>query len=340
MKPIKRIESLLEGKQLDTPAMNLWKHFPPYDENPKDLVKKTIQFQERFNWDFVKVTYQGLFSIQDWGSKIMWPERNCVWPDTCSKVGFVTDYSIKTPEDWEKLNVLPMDQGSMGDTILAAKEIVNRFKGEAPVVVTVFNPLTTAMKMCGDKMLIHMRQNPESFKKGLEIITETTVNYAKELVDIGADGIFFASQLGNYDKMSVKEYEEFGRKYDYEILDVVKDKMWFNIMHMHGNAPMFDIMEKYPVQAINWHDRLLDINLKEGRKRSSKILIGGVDEFKILTDANEEELLCHLKDSLSQVEDKRIILGPGCCVPLYVSEDRLELAKKLLTENSLSSACL
>ncbi|MBP7222380.1 MAG: uroporphyrinogen decarboxylase [Sedimentibacter sp.] len=332
MKPIKRIESLLEGKKLDTPAINLWKHFPPYDENPQDLVRKTVQFQERFNWDFVKVTFQGLFSIQDWGSKIKWPERDCEWPNTCSTVGFVEDYSIKNPKDWEKLNVLPMDQGSMGDTILASKEVVNRFKGEAPVVITVFNPLTTAMKMSGDKMIVHMRQNPESFRKGIEIITETTVNYVKELVKIGASGIFFASQLGNYDKMSVKEYEEFGRKYDYEVLDVVKDKMWFNIMHMHGNSPMFDILEKYPVQAINWHDRLVDMNLKEGRKRSNKLLIGGVDEFNILNNASDEDLKAHLIDALNQVEDKRLILGPGCCVPLYVNEDRLEKAKNLLRE--------
>lgn len=330
MKPIERIEALLAGKKLDTPAINLWKHFPPYDENPKELVKKVIQFQERFNWDFVKVTYQGLYSIQDWGSKIKWPERDCQWPNTCSKVGVVTDFSIKKNDDWKKLNVLPMSQGSMADSILAAKEIVKRFKGEVPVVITVFNPLTTAIKMSGDKMFVHMRQDPDSFRKGLETITETTVNYVKELVNIGADGIFFASQLGNYDKLSLKEYEEFGQPYDLQILDVVKDKMWFNIMHMHGAAPMFELMEKYPVQAINWHDRLVDINLKDGRSKSNKILIGGVDEFKVLNDGSDEELSAHLKDALDQVEDKRLILGPGCCVPLYVSEDRLEIAKRLL----------
>ncbi|HCJ58586.1 MAG TPA: uroporphyrinogen decarboxylase, partial [Clostridiaceae bacterium] len=54
------------------------------------------------------------------------------------------------------------------------------------------------------------------------------------------------------------------------------------------------------------------------------------DEFKVLNDANEEELLAHLKDALDQVEDKRLILGPGCCVPLYVNEDRFEVAKRLL----------
>lgn len=330
MTPKDRIEALLEGKKLDTPAINLWKHFPPYDEDPRQLVKKTIQFQERFNWDFVKVTYQGLYSIQDWGSKIKWPERDCEWPNTCSNVGVVTDFSIKKEEDWKNLNVLPMDQGAMADTILAAKEVVKRFKGEAPVVITVFNALTTAMKMSGEKMFVHMRRNPDAFKKGLEVITETTVNLVKELVKIDADGIFFASQLGTYDKLSVDEYKEFGQPYDMEILDVVKDKMWFNIMHMHGNAPMFELLEKYPVQAVNWHDRLVDVSLKDGRAMTDKLLIGGVDEFTVLNEANEEELLAHLKDAVDQVEDKNLILGPGCCVPLYVSEDKFEVAKRLV----------
>ena len=330
MKPIERIEALLAGKKLDTPAINLWKHFPPYDENPKDLVNKIIQFQERFNWDFVKITYQGLYSIQDWGSKIKWPERDNEWPNTCSNVGVVTDYSIKKADDWKDLNVLPMNEGAMADSIEAAKKVVDRFKGEAPVVVTVFNALTTAMKMSGDKMLVHMRQNPDTFKKGLEIINETTVNLVKEFVKAGVDGVFFASQLGTYDKMNVKEYEEFGRSYDLQVMDAFKDKTWFNIMHMHGNAPMFELMEKYPVQAVNWHDRLVDIKLKDGRRLSNKLLIGGVDEFTVLNEANEKQLLAHFKDAFDQVEDKRLILGPGCCAPLYVDEDRFAIAKRIV----------
>ena len=103
MTKTERIKALLEGKKLDTPAMNLWKHFPPYDEDPRELVKKIIQFQDRFQWDFVKVTYQGLYSIQDWGSSIKWPVRDNVWPETCSSVGVVTDFGIKQDEDWTKL---------------------------------------------------------------------------------------------------------------------------------------------------------------------------------------------------------------------------------------------
>ncbi|NLM42605.1 MAG: uroporphyrinogen decarboxylase, partial [Clostridiales bacterium] len=36
------------------------------------------------------------------------------------------------------------------------------------------------------------------------------------------------------------------------------------------------------------------------------------------------------QDAMDQVEDKRLIYGPGCCVPLYVNEDRFEVAKELL----------
>lgn len=329
MTKTERIKALLEGKKLDTQAINLWKHFPPYDEDPQELVKKIIQFQDRFQWDFVKVTYQGLFSIQDWGSTIKWPERDNVWPETCSSVGVVTDFSIKKDEDWAKLNVLPMDQGSMAATIAAAKGVVDHFKGQVPVVITIFNPLTTAIKMSGDKMFVHMRRNPELFHKGLEVICQTTIKLVEEMAKLGADGIFFASQLGTYDKMSVAEYEEFGRPYDLRVLEAAQG-MWFNIMHMHGNAPMFDIMSQYPVAALNWHDQLVDISLADARKKSDKLLIGGVEELKVLGSATEEELKAHLKAAMDQVPDGRLILAPGCCVPLYVPEDRLATAREVL----------
>lgn len=332
MKPIRRVEALLEGKKLPRTEMNLWKHFPPYDEDPKELIKKTIQFQERFDWTFVKVTYQGLFSIQDWGSKIQWPERDNEWPNTCSGVGKVVEPSIKKVEDWKNLDVLDMNQGSMADTIAAAKGIYEHFKGDAPVIVTVFNPLTTAAKMSGGKMLTHMRKDPDSFKKGLDVISDTTQKYLEELIKIGVDGIFFASQLCSYDKMSVAEYEKYGKPYDLRVLDRASEKMWFNIMHLHADEPMFEMLSKYPVEALNWHDRLVDdYSLKKGREIcKDKILIGGVDEYGTLLNGSEKEIKAELEDAISQVEDGRLILGPGCCVPLNVSEDRLELAKNIL----------
>ena len=332
MTHIERIEALLAGKKLDSTAINLWKHFPPYDEKPTtDLVKKCIQFQDRFDWDFVKITYHGYNSIQDWGAQITWPVRDCEWPNTTSKVGTLNQLLIKKAPDWKKLTVLDPSKGTLGENVECTRILADHYKGQVPVVVTVFNPLTTAMKMGGDNVLIHARSHEEEFKAGLEVITETTVRYVKALAEAGAAGIFLATQLGTYDKMSLEEYKKWGEPTDRAVLEACKG-MWFNIMHMHGEAPMFELLSKYPVQAINWHDRLAeDFALATGRKLCpDKILIGGVEEYTTLFNGTDEEVKAQLTDAINQVPDGRLILGPGCCVPLNVPEDRLELAKKIL----------
>ena len=332
MNHIQKIEALLGGKKLDAPSMNLWKHFPPYDEKAEDLVKKTIQFQERFDWDFVKVTYQGQYSHQDWGSVIRWPERDCKWPDTCSSVGVVTAPRIKSVSDWAGLTVNTMDMSAWAETVGAAKGVYEHYKGIAPVLVTVFNPLTTAMKMSADQFINHLRQDPDTVKKGLDVISDTTQLFIDALIDIGVDGIFLATQVASYDKMTLEEYEKYGRPYDLRILERAEEKMWFNVMHMHAGAPMFELLCRYPVQALNWHDRLVEkYDLRTGRGIcGDKLLIGGVDEFGALKNGSDAELKAQLEDALSQVEDGRLILGPGCCVPLDVSEDRIALAQEIL----------
>lgn len=57
------------------------------------------------------------------------------------------------------------------------------------------------------------------------------------------------------DLMSETEYIEFGQKYDLMILNAVRPHTYFNVMHAHGEDPMFELLSKYPVDAINWHDR-------------------------------------------------------------------------------------
>ncbi len=61
MKPIERIQALLSGKKLDTPAINLWKHFPPYDEEPSQLIKKNHPVSGTFRLGFCEGHLSGPF---------------------------------------------------------------------------------------------------------------------------------------------------------------------------------------------------------------------------------------------------------------------------------------
>ena len=145
-----------------------------------------------------------------------------------------------------------------------------------PVIFTVFSPITIADKLSGKKMLSHIREgHGELVKKALEVITETTKHVAAEAIRLGADGVFFASQMSTYDAMTTEEYLEYGKPYDLEVLKAAVDG-WFNTIHAHGNNIMFDVLKDYPVSVFNWHAGETLPALDEAFFLSGKCLMGGL----------------------------------------------------------------
>ncbi|AOV08638.1 uroporphyrinogen decarboxylase family protein [Sporosarcina ureilytica] len=319
-----RIQAVLDGKEISHPLVSLWKHFPLEDRNQEAFVTRTEVFQEDLDLDFIKLSYNGLYGVEDWGTVIEWPTNP-------QDVGVVKDYPIKTIKDWNNLESLPLDNGALKRELEYTKDIVAKYKGKVPIIATIFSPLTIAWKLCGVDLLKHLEANKDDLHRGLSIITNTTCNFIQELITIGVDGFFFASQLADFEKTTWENYERFGKRYDLILLEEIKKHTWFNILHIHGLKPMFDELKDYPVQAINWHDRTSNVSLKDARSLTDKILIGGIDEHNVLPNATEEELKEHLKDALSQVGDNRFIFGPGCVIPLSIPDDKLQLVKSIIS---------
>ncbi len=321
-----RLKALAEGKTVTPPAISLWKHFPMDDLEPDTFTDITTGFQAKYEWDFIKVSHNGLYSVEDWGSKINWAQHRMEVPR-------VHEFGIQSPKDWLELEPLPPKEGALGREVASTKKILEWSRnqgGEVPVLPTIFSPATTARKMSGERFEEHIKSNKKEVHKALETITETTVNFLKVLLESGIDGIFFATQLATYDLISYEEYKEFGVEYDLRVLEEVQGKTLFNIFHIHGNNTMFDQVKDYPVEALNWHDRRTYPSLRQAREMTDKVLIGGIDEHGTLKTAGEKELAEHVEDAISQVEDGRIILGPGCVVPLDCPESQMEQLKKIV----------
>ena len=324
MRPLDKVVALLEGRNT-RPCISMWKHFPLVDRIPRQFVQKTLAFQETHNWAFVKLCYNGLYSIEDWGSIIKWPGKE-------DETGFVADYFIKKSKDWDRLQPLSVQEDALAREIAVTKEVVNAMKGRVPVLGTVFSPLTTACKMSGQIILDHIRGNSQSLTKALEVITHTTREFAGELVKAGVDGIFFATQMGTTDLLTVEEYGAFGIPYDLSVLDVIQGKTWFNVLHIHGSRPMLAELKNYPVQGINWHDRRVAANLTLARQITDKVLIGGIDEHGVMAHGDERVLRAHIREAVEQEGGARLILGPGCVVPLKIPEEKLIMVKKIVEE--------
>lgn len=337
MNATQRIKSMLEGKKIDRPGVSAWKHIYLEDRHPVDFIKKTIEIQEANDWDFIKVSYNGYLMPEAFGADIAWSTNSNEFPN-------MLKHNVNNPNEWPLLEVPSVTSGALKREIDATAKLVEHFKGEVPVLPTIFSPLTAAQEMsCGWlnpwPILADVKYNPEELHKGLEIITQATINFVEELVKVGVDGIFFATQLACHSRLTPEQYNEFGRKYDLMVLDAIKDKTWFNMVHIHGiDELFFNEIEDYPVQAFNWEDISSNISLEYARKNTDKILVCGIEQWNDFNELDRDKLKENLKDrvrkAVAQAGKDKLIIAPGCVVPTDVPEYRLTVLKEAVEEVS------
>lgn len=301
-------DTIQNGDQFPIPV-SFWRHFPVDDQNPFSLAKSTIEFQNLFDFDFVKVSPSSSFCLKDWGA-------NDLWKGNSEGTRDYKDAVIKQPDDWLKLRVLDPNEGSLGKQLECLSLIKKNLDSNTPFIQTIFSPLAQAKNLAGKiNIFYHIREFPEQLKAGLKTIVKTTQLFILECQKIGVDGIFYALQHASFDLMSMQEFREFGLSFDSELFELV-NKFWFNVLHIHGTNIMFDLTEEYPFRIINWHDRETSPELKEARARTDRILCGGLGRIETMVLGNEEKIRQEFEDSVLQTKAKRFILGTGCVLPL------------------------
>ncbi len=320
MTKFERLNAAIKGEETDRVCVALWKHFPVEDMTPEGLARCAVAFQQKYDWDLVKFTPNGTYGIMDWGAETVW-KPNDMGVRTTVKFG------VTAAEQWPRLAKLDVTKGSYGASnqalALAAKEL----NGQAPILQTVFSPLTTARKLAGDRIFTDLRTQPELFKQGLEIITEVTIRFCEEALKAGADGFFFATQNASYRVVSDAEYVAFGEYYDRRILDAVKGKTRFNAVHIHGEDTMWQSLMRYPINMANWHDRITAPSLAEARKSFNGLLCGGVNEWHTLVTGPAAAIEAEVKDAIAQVSGRGLMVAPGCVVPQHAPEAHLMVVR-------------
>ena len=304
-----RLQAAIRGEAVDQPPISLWRHWPEIDQDPAALAKAMVDWQQTYDFDLVKYMPTGTYSIEDWGARTIYtPTRN--------GTRTVTRYGVTDVEQWPRLQPLDGVSGYMGWQNASLRMAAEALKASVPILQTVFSPLTTARKLAGDVVFEHMRTRPELLEAGLAIIARTSAAFAREAMRAGASGLFFATQCSTMDVMTEIEYLRFGRPFDLIVLDAVKDAAQFNLMHVHGENTMFDLMASYPVNMLNWHDRRTGPSLRDASSRFSGLLVGGVDELGTLQNGGARAIAAEIDDARAQTSGRRLMLAPGCVCPI------------------------
>jgi uroporphyrinogen decarboxylase len=318
-----RIERIINGEVPDRPAVAFWRHFPVDDMDPSSLARSTIQFQELFDFDLVKVSPASVFCIKDWGVESEWrgnPEGSREY----------TRRVISAPEDWLALHILDPLKGSLGAQLECLKIIQKNISTSTPIIQTIFSPLSQAKNLAGPDMLqVYLRKYPDAVLAGLQVIKETTLNFISEVKDIGIAGIFYAVQQASYRLFSENEFERFGKSFDLQILNLCK-VFKLNMVHIHGKDIMFNQLIDYPVNIFNWHDRETTPSLGEAKDITSATTCGGINQFQTLALGTPRKVEAEAIDALSATKGLRFILGTGCVTPIVTPMANLWAARKIV----------
>lgn len=287
-----RIQLTLAGGIPDRPPVCFWHHFQPQGSG-RALARETREFfVHDYDLDIVKVM----------------PDLSYPFPRR----------SIHSIDDWLLIEpVDPQRSPWVQQQVECIGALLEDLLVEAPVIVTQFSPLTEALHFAQstEQFFEHLQQRPAVVHRALSVIAENLRAAALAVLNAGADGIFFALQGASTEIMPESRYREVGLPYDLLALQGAQSG-WLNILHLHGESGlMFDLALGYPVQVINWSDRIAGPSLREARSLTSLVLMGGWNEQGGIATGDEATILEEALDAYAQTNGVRFILAPGCSIP-------------------------
>lgn len=324
-----RLEMIIAGEKPDRFAASFWRHFFHMEHHAEGTAEAMVGFQKRFDWDFIKVNPRADYMVQDWGLQIKYSHDEYKKHDKVS-------FPIQKPEDWIKIKPLSPSAPALAEHLKVVSMIHRAIGKETPILMTLFTPLSLAGRLVPTKQRLvdHLRTEPELVESALRAITETYRAYASELRNAGADGLFFATtHWASYDKLTWDEYQRFGVPYDLKVLEGTESGA-INLLHVCASNNFLRELTRfdYRPKLVNWDssdptnpplDKAYDVWPKAA-------LVGGVDHTGWLLRSRPEEMPFFV-DQIKRTHDPaRVIIGPGCAVEPETDMNNLRAIRERL----------
>lgn len=289
MTRIDRIDRALTGRPVDRVPWSAWYHFGLQHAPGKRLAAAALEFYRAYRPDFLKLMHDYPYPL----------------PAGLEE--------LSDPKDLARLRPLEMRTGGYGEQLAAVREVVRRLKREAYCLDTVFDPWTLLRKLTGRARLREwMRTQPAAVHRALELIARNQAAYVRAARKAGLDGVFYSAGAADREQLTPAVYAEFCRPYDLLVLDAARGAA-FNLLHIHGERPIFDPLLDYPVHAINWAGQRVPPSLREGRARWRGCIVGGIEETTA-TSVTPAEIRRQVAAAILALGEKGTMIGPGCAV--------------------------
>lgn len=311
-----RLEKTIAGEAVDRIPVALWRPFPGDDQRAPDFARCLVEFQQRYDWDFINVYPSPNYLVTDHGVQDE-------WQGTANGERVYLKRPVRRSLDWTELRALDPGRGELSKQITTIR-LIQESLSDIPLVVTVYSPLAQASRITGADMLLrHLRTQSERLVTGLNVITESTLRFIDALKLLNIAGLYYVVEHADYDVLSESEYESFGFPSDIKILDALPETWWLNMVHLQGQAPMFRFAGHYRVQALN-------APLTESKTTFDGAICGGLNVKTHLLQGTPAVIRSAARDAMTEMHNRRLILSAGGAVSAVTPLSNLRAVREVV----------
>ena len=309
-----RVRAAILGEPVDRAPASLWGHDFLREWSNDELVGATCEQYETYDWDFIKINPRWSMFPEAWGAVYS--------PPSDQSNPTMVNSALEELDELHDVVSVHAERGVLGEHIESTRLVVERTRGEVDVVQTVFSPMATLGLMFGHPRAFKQaaREAPAAVHAAIARITDTIIHYSRANMNAGASGVFYAPlQWASYANSTAEFYREFGRPYDMQVLDAIRDAE-FNILHVcFTNNMLADVLD-YPVHAFNWDDRdETNSGLADIWSQTDKAVMGGVS-WSGLGELSADEIRAQASQAAG-VANTRVFVTGGCSIPPHTPHE-------------------
>lgn len=326
MSKSERVFAALRRRDVDRVPVSAWWHDYEREWSAGGLAEATLEAYRKYDWDFVKINPRATYYAEDWGASFQ--RRPGRQPE-------VLKPAVTSPADLQRIEPLDVREGAYGEQLEAVCLVRDRLAGEAPFIQTVFSPLAVISRMTGSTAYVQrlIRQNPQELRGALDAVAQTLSSYAREALNAGAGGIFFATvEWGSSGNIPADQYETFARPYDLRVLEAVRDAP-FNVLHVcRDNNHLLRLLD-YPVAAFHWDNSAPgNPSLRDIASRTGAAVMGGVSHDRTIATGRPEDVFREVRSAAEETGGKGFLAAPACSIEPDTPEANIRALVKAVRE--------
>jgi uroporphyrinogen decarboxylase len=315
-----RLLSAVAGRPLDRPPVSFWGHCYHRESTAEDLAAATLEFRDRYDWDFVKLNPRASYHGEVWGLAMRYSGVPGEKPARAS-------FPVRAVGDWRAVDERGLDAAPLAEQLEAIRLVRRGLPRDVLLLQTVFSPLAiTAYLADGPRAVLeHLRQDEALVLAALRRIAATFARYTRAALEAGADGLFFATvDWATRDLLTPDEYARLARPTDLEVLGAAAGAA-LNLVHVCRPRNLLRELADYPAHGFSW-DATDPTNptLQEGLGWFAGAAVGGIGFGSKLLDPSPDGAVAQFRAGLEATGGRRWIVAPGCSIPPATRPETLD----------------